>query len=154
MEKVRIAAPAVRPLRGGRLTIPCEFRPELGIADDTQLELTLVDDEARIRPVEVRVVLRRPELARRFSTPPGSGPEAVSRILDAAELVPLDEDAIPRMSRDVKDDKCPAAAKAGNAAYLVSEDEDLLVLQTYEDVRIVLAATFLRLLQPGSPRTR
>jgi hypothetical protein len=32
---------------------------------------------------------------------------------------------------------------------VVTEDEDLLVLGTYEGVRIVAAATFLRLLEAG-----
>jgi AbrB family looped-hinge helix DNA binding protein len=44
----------VRSLRGGQITIPAEFRRALNIHDDTLLQLTLVDGELRVRPVEVR----------------------------------------------------------------------------------------------------
>lgn len=44
----------VRSLRSGQITIPIEFRRELGIGDDTLLHLTLDDGELRLRPVEVR----------------------------------------------------------------------------------------------------
>ncbi len=44
----------VRSLRKGQITIPAEFRQQLGITDDTLLRLTLQDGELRIRPVEVR----------------------------------------------------------------------------------------------------
>lgn len=39
----------VRPLRGGQITIPIEFRCELGIEDDTELQITLDGDELRVR---------------------------------------------------------------------------------------------------------
>ena len=99
---------------------------------------------------EVFGVLHRPELARRFSTLPGQDVLTVFGILRAAEVVPLDESAIPRISRDRKDDKYPATAMAGEAMYLVSEDDDLLVLGTYEGVQIVDAATFLGILEVGT----
>lgn len=40
----------VRPLRGGQITIPIEFRRELGIDQDSVLQVTLEDNELRIRP--------------------------------------------------------------------------------------------------------
>ena len=43
----------VRPLRGGQITIPVEFRKSLGIDQETMLRVTLVDGELRIRPVRV-----------------------------------------------------------------------------------------------------
>lgn len=91
-------------------------------------------------------VLRRLELARRFSTAPGRDPAAILDFLHAAEVVGIDESAIPRVCRDPKDDKVLATAKAGRVDYLVSEDEDLLVLTEYEGIRIVNAATFLAML--------
>jgi predicted nucleic acid-binding protein len=54
------------------------------------------------------------------------------------------------MARDPKDDKFLATAKAVAADYLVSEDEDLLVLEEYEGTRIVNAAAFLRILESGA----
>lgn len=43
----------VRPLRGGQITIPAEFRKKLGITDDTMLQLTLDKDQLHMKPVRV-----------------------------------------------------------------------------------------------------
>ncbi len=48
----------VRSLRGGQITLPAEFRRELGIEDDTLLQVTLEADELRLRPVTVTAVSR------------------------------------------------------------------------------------------------
>ena len=40
----------VRMRRGGRVTLPAEFRSKLNIEEHTQLEITLVGRELRIRP--------------------------------------------------------------------------------------------------------
>lgn len=42
----------VRPLRGGQVTIPVEFRRSLGIDKDTMLSMTLTDGELVVRPVK------------------------------------------------------------------------------------------------------
>jgi predicted nucleic acid-binding protein len=57
---------------------------------------------------------------------------------------------VAAVSRDPKDDVFLATAKAGHATYLVTEDNDLLVLGSYEGTRIVDAATFLRLLETAT----
>ncbi len=43
----------VRPLRGGQITIPADFREELGIDGSTLLQVTLEEGELRIKPVRV-----------------------------------------------------------------------------------------------------
>lgn len=43
----------VRQLRGGQMTIPADFRRELGIEENTMLQITLSEGELRVRPVEV-----------------------------------------------------------------------------------------------------
>ena len=43
----------VRPLRSGQITIPIEFRRQLGIGDDTLLQMTLDQGELRVKPVKV-----------------------------------------------------------------------------------------------------
>lgn len=43
----------VRPLRGGQITIPAEFRKRLGISAETMLQMTLDHGELRIKPVRV-----------------------------------------------------------------------------------------------------
>ncbi|ACZ39769.1 AbrB/MazE/SpoVT family DNA-binding domain-containing protein [Sphaerobacter thermophilus] len=48
------ATKIIRPLRNGQITIPAEFRRELGITEDSILEITLEDDALRITPLQVR----------------------------------------------------------------------------------------------------
>lgn len=43
----------VRPLRGGQITIPAEFRKRLGITHESMLRLTLDDRGLHISPVQV-----------------------------------------------------------------------------------------------------
>ncbi len=94
--------------------------------------------------VEILEVLRRPELTRKYRGVASANLETILGILASAEIVIVDE--IPAVSRDPKDDKFLATAALAGADYLVSEDQDLLVLQEYNGVRIVDAATFLNLL--------
>lgn len=44
----------VRPLRSGQITIPAEFRKELGISEESLLQMTLDGKELRLRLVEVK----------------------------------------------------------------------------------------------------
>lgn len=43
----------VRPLRGGQITIPALFRKRLGITEDSVLQLTLEEDELRVKPFKI-----------------------------------------------------------------------------------------------------
>ncbi len=99
------------------------------------------------RPVimEILDVLHRPELTAKFRSLTGMDLARVIDILGQAEIV--EAPAIPAVSRDAKDDKFLATALAAGAEYLVTEDEDLLVIGEYEGVRIVDAATFLTILE-------
>ena len=58
--------------------------------------------------------------------------------------------AFPGASRDPKDDKFLACAVEGEAAYLVSGDEDLLSLKHFQGISIVRPADFVRLVESGS----
>lgn len=42
----------VRPLRGGQITIPAEFRKSLGFDENTILRMTLQEGELRITPIQ------------------------------------------------------------------------------------------------------
>ncbi len=99
---------------------------------------------------EVLVVLSRPELVRKFRGFGDLNRQAVFDRLAAAEIVEVR--AIPAVARDPKDDVFLATAAAAHADYLVSEDNDLLVLGEYDGVRIVDAATFLAIIEaPDAP---
>src|SRR5688572_5740759 len=77
---------------------------------------------------EILDVLHRPELTRRFRSLVGLDVARVIAILDHAEAVELQD--VPAVSRDPKDDKFLATAVAARADYVVTEDNDLLVLET------------------------
>lgn len=49
----------VRPLRGGQITIPAEFRKRLGITEDTMLQVRLDDGELHIKPVRLSETTER-----------------------------------------------------------------------------------------------
>ena len=42
----------IKQVRSGQITIPASFRERLGIGPDTLLQVTLMQDELRIRPVQ------------------------------------------------------------------------------------------------------
>jgi putative PIN family toxin of toxin-antitoxin system len=97
-----------------------------------------------IRAEIVRVVAR-PELMRKYRYVAGNGQAALLRRLASAKVVEVLD--VPRVSRDPTDDKFLATAKAAEADFLVTEDDDLLVLGEYEGTTIVTAAAFLHLLE-------
>jgi len=110
------------------------------------------DYELILSPAVVREILeviRRPELTARLSTLAGLDLRRVLDIVSGAEIVELD--AIPAVSRDPKDDKFLATARTALAVYLVSQDQDLLVLGQYEGIQIVNCEDFLRLLELNPP---
>ncbi|MDQ3623269.1 MAG: putative toxin-antitoxin system toxin component, PIN family [Verrucomicrobiota bacterium] len=56
-------------------------------------------------------------------------------------------DELPAICRDPDDDLVLAAAVAGSCQYLVTGDNDLLVLGAFRDVKIVKPREFLNLLE-------
>lgn len=94
---------------------------------------------------EILDVLQRPELTAKFRELAGLDRAAVVNLLGQAEAVEITD--IPAVSRDPKDDKFVATAVAARASYLVTEDEDLLVLGAYAGVEIIRAAAFLQIIE-------
>jgi uncharacterized protein len=94
---------------------------------------------------EILEVLHRPELTSRFRSLAGLDLARVIEILDQAEAVELQD--VPAVSRDPKDDKFLATAVAARADYLVTEDDDLLVLGAHHGIPIVTASQFLAIVQ-------
>ncbi|MDE3076118.1 MAG: putative toxin-antitoxin system toxin component, PIN family [Chloroflexota bacterium] len=94
---------------------------------------------------EMLEVLHRPELSRKFRQLATMDLRQVIEILGQAEMVTVA--SVSPVSRDPKDDKFLATAAAAGADYLVSEDDDLLVLGEYQGVKIIRAEAFLRTLE-------
>jgi uncharacterized protein len=99
------------------------------------------------RPIveEVLEVLSRSRLSEKFRVTPTRGMPAVIALLTEAEIVEPGEE--PRVCRDPKDDKFLAAAASAHANYIVTEDDDLLVLGEYRGTKIIDSLTFLEMLR-------
>lgn len=67
--------------------------------------------------------------------------EFLGSLLASAELIEILEEA--QICRDPKDDKFLNLAANGAADYLITGDEDLLVLQSYRNTQIINAKNFL-----------
>jgi uncharacterized protein len=89
-------------------------------------------------------VIGRPELVRKYRNVATRDVDTVIAQLSTATVV--ETSAEPRVCRDPEDDKFLAAAEAGNARYIVTEDLDLLALRSYKGIRIATAASFMHVL--------
>ena len=89
-------------------------------------------------------VIARPELTRKFKSLPGHMRDLLD-LLSQADVVAFD--ALPAFARDPNDVHVLATAPYGAVDYLVSADNDLLDLGTYEGIPILSAPAFLGLLE-------
>ena len=89
-------------------------------------------------------VLHRPELMAKSERIAGLDMQTTLGIFRQAEVI--EPGHISPISRDPNDDKFLALAAAARADYLVTEDKDLLVLETYQQVQIIDSERFLELL--------
>ncbi|TSC88197.1 MAG: PilT protein domain-containing protein [Microgenomates group bacterium Gr01-1014_16] len=94
---------------------------------------------------EILEVLQRPELTLKFRPMKNLDYSRVIELLGQAEVVEITESYSG--SRDHKDDKFLATADAARADYLVTEDEDLLVLKKHGVTKIIDSLEFLRILE-------
>jgi putative PIN family toxin of toxin-antitoxin system len=114
-------------------------------ADDYELVLS----PAIIR--EVLEVLHRPRLRAKF---PQITQLDIARVIALFELALVVEPRdVPSISRDPDDDMFLACARSAGAEYLVTEDKDLLVLETFAGTRICRPVEFIALLEAGCLRT-
>lgn len=92
---------------------------------------------------ELAEVVQRPRLRQHMTV----DPQVIINLLLSDAIQTRGDLAFPGASRDPKDDKFLACAVEGEAAYLVSGDEDLLSLKQFRDVLIVSPADFVRLIE-------
>lgn len=86
-------------------------------------------------------VLRRPELVRKYQSIANRDLQAILRLIERATVVV--PTSVPAVCRDPADDMFLAAAKEGTADCIVTADNDLLDIGTYEGIEIVTAEAFL-----------
>lgn len=94
---------------------------------------------------ELNHVLSYPRIARRLVLEEADLEMILAALLSQAQVV-AGELQLPGVTRDPKDDPLVACAVEGGADYLVSGDQDLLVLGKYENTRVVTAREFVELL--------
>ena len=68
-------------------------------------------------------------------------------VSDNSETIPVIKEEIPAVTRDPKDDYLLAYALVGGADYLVTGDNDLLVLKQVDKVKIVTPREFVAILR-------
>ena len=96
---------------------------------------------------EILEVLQRPEIVSKARGLERMRWEGVLHLLAAAEVV--EPRRTVAVSRDPKDNMFIEAAIEGAAAFVVSEDKDLLALDGYEGLRILRCEEFAELLEAG-----
>lgn len=100
--------------------------------------------------MELEEVLERPRIRRRVQAEDGAA--LLDAIRARADMIP-ELDAIPEYTRDCKDDKFVAYAIAGQVDYLVTTDEDILVLGELLQVRMVTPYQFVQDIGGVAPDT-
>jgi putative PIN family toxin of toxin-antitoxin system len=94
-------------------------------------------------------VIRRPRLLRKYRGVENRDLKAiVARIATAILVHPAH---IPAACRDPADDKFLAAAKTGDARFIITADTDLLTLGAFDDIQITTADVLLRVLDQPTP---
>ena len=97
---------------------------------------------------ELADVLARPLAAGRLALIGTTVNEVLALYRTVVEVV---EPALaPRVVRDADDDRVIAAALAAHAAFIVSGDDDLLSIGSYQGIRIINAAEALRRIEAGN----
>jgi putative PIN family toxin of toxin-antitoxin system len=81
-------------------------------------------------------------LNRKLAASPEEVREALGLLEEAGELVTPEPAAMPRVCRDRADDAILACALAARAEFLVTGDNDLLGLRTFQRIRIIRPRDF------------
>ena len=95
---------------------------------------------------ELAHVLGYPRIAKRIRLDRTDVDMILAALLSQAEVVP-GELELTGVTPDPKDDAVVACAVEGQADYLVSGDEDLLVLHVYQGTQVVTPRRFLEILR-------
>jgi putative PIN family toxin of toxin-antitoxin system len=98
-----------------------------------------------------RKVREKPYLATRITVVDAN--ELITALSTVVEVIPA-IDTIPAVGRDKKDDYLLANAVVGRAQYLVTQDENLLVLGAFEGIKIVPPGEFASQLRKRRKRER
>ena len=111
-----------------------KFRVRLDIVFDSAYHLMVSKELFR----DLASAMRKPYLVKRIK--PAEYESLVAKLHASAELV--DVRSVVDVCRDPKDNFLFALAKDGNADYLITGDEDLLMVREFEKTKIVKLSEF------------
>jgi len=94
---------------------------------------------------ELTHVLSYPRIAERLRLDEEEVEAILVALLSQAEVT-SGQLHLPGVTRDPKDDAVVACAKEGEADYIVSGDQDLLVLGEYEGIQVITPRRFVEIL--------
>jgi len=100
---------------------------------------------------ELLHTLSYPRIATRLRLEEEELETILAALLSRAEIIP-DRPHPPNVTRDPKDDAVAACASAGSVDYLVSGDQDLLILHEYEGIPVVTPRQFVETLRTQDAR--
>ena len=95
---------------------------------------------------ELAHVISYPRIASRLRMGESDVEAILAALLSQADITP-GELALPGVTRDPKDDAIVACAVEGEADFVVSGDQDLLVLGVYEGIQVAAPRRFLEILR-------
>lgn len=94
---------------------------------------------------EVGDVINRERIIKLTNMSEGERADFINMLIARSDVTP-GKQLSSAVGRDIKDDKFLACAVEAKADYLVTGDEDLLVLKEYEGIRIITPIEFLNTL--------
>jgi len=100
---------------------------------------------------ELAHVLAYPRIAERIRLKEAEVDAILAALLSQAEMAP-GELELPGVTRDPKDDAVVACAVESEADYIVSGDQDLLVLGEYGRIEVVTPRRFVEILEGSGVR--
>lgn len=115
----------------------------LGAWKDNKFNLSISEELIN----EVENVLSREKIYKKYHITPEEIKELIIELRFSTNfVVPLNPEDLPIHSRDIKDDKLLNCAIAGKCDYLVTGDNDLLVLnssKSLDNLKIITASNFI-----------
>lgn len=94
---------------------------------------------------EVSDVINREKIVKLTKMSAGERSDFMDKLIERSDVT-SGKPLVEQVGRDIKDDKFLACAMEAKADYLVTGDEDLLVLIEYEGIKIVTPREFLKVL--------
>jgi putative PIN family toxin of toxin-antitoxin system len=95
---------------------------------------------------EVGKVINRERIVKLTKMSPAERTDFIDKLIERSDIT-AGKQLSQIVGRDVTDDKFLACGVEGKAEYIISGDEDLLVLTAFEEIKIITPRGFMEILQ-------